>query len=68
MKAVLFDMDGTMVDNMMVHHRAWQTHLASLGLPMDLDTVMKTIHGINSEIIERLFGDKYDDKEKLGDV
>jgi beta-phosphoglucomutase-like phosphatase (HAD superfamily) len=29
--ALIFDMDGTMVDNMMVHHRAWQKKLAELG-------------------------------------
>ncbi|KKK85256.1 hypothetical protein LCGC14_2775110 [marine sediment metagenome] len=26
-KALIFDMDGTMIDNMMVHHRAWQRKL-----------------------------------------
>jgi phosphoglycolate phosphatase-like HAD superfamily hydrolase len=30
MAAFIFDMDGTMVDNMMVHHRAWQIKLADL--------------------------------------
>ena len=52
----IFDMDGTMVDNMMVHHRAWQRKLAALGLPLTLEEVRLQIHGINEEIIERLFG------------
>ena len=47
----IFDMDGTMVDNMMTHHRAWQRKLASLGLQMPLETVKEQIHGNNEEII-----------------
>ncbi|MFT4032393.1 MAG: HAD family phosphatase [Siphonobacter sp.] len=31
-KALIFDMDGTMVDNMMVHHHAWQSKLAEIGI------------------------------------
>jgi len=53
----IFDMDGTMVDNMMVHHRAWQHILAENGIELDIDEVKKKIHGINEEILEREFGD-----------
>ncbi len=60
----IFDMDGTMVDNMMTHHRAWQRKLASLGLELSLDTVKEKIHGINEEIIERLFGDRFTPAER----
>lgn len=59
MAAFIFDMDGTMVDNMMVHHRAWQIKLADLGLPMELEDVRQTIHGKNEEILARLFGDRF---------
>lgn len=59
MKAVIFDMDGTMVDNMMVHHRAWQQHLRKLGLELNMDEVMQKVHGINEEIIERLMPGKF---------
>ncbi len=58
-KGIIFDMDGTMVDNMMVHHRAWQRKLAELGLEMTLPEVKEKIHGINEEILERLFGDRF---------
>lgn len=64
MKGVIFDMDGTMVDNMMVHHRAWQQVLAEHGLPLELEVVKEKIHGINEEILERLFGDKYTPEER----
>jgi beta-phosphoglucomutase len=58
-RGVLFDMDGTMIDNMMVHHRTWQLVLADLELDLTLEEVRQTIHGKNEEILARLFGDKY---------
>lgn len=60
----IFDMDGTMVDNMMVHHRAWQRKLAENGLDLTLDEVKASIHGINEEIIERLFGERFSAEER----
>ena len=65
MKGIIFDMDGTMVDNMMIHHRAWQKQLASLGLEMSLEEVQEKIHGVNHEILERLFGDRFTPEERL---
>ena len=52
-------MDGTMVDNMMTHHRAWQGKLATLGLEMSIEEVKEKIHGVNEEILERLFGERF---------
>ncbi len=64
---VIFDMDGTMVDNMMIHHRAWQRKLSDLGLELTMAEVMDQIHGVNEEILERLFGDRFSvaDRKKL---
>jgi beta-phosphoglucomutase family hydrolase len=64
MKGIIFDLDGTMIDNMMIHHQAWQRKLASLGLHMTIEEVMDQIHGINEEIVLRLFGDKYSAEER----
>jgi beta-phosphoglucomutase len=55
----IFDMDGTLVDNMMIHHKAWQIKLKELGLDYTLEEVRQTIHGKNEEILARLFGEKY---------
>lgn len=63
-KGIIFDMDGTMIDNMMIHHEAWQEKLAELGLVMDLEEVRKSIHGINQEILKRLFGDRFTDEDR----
>ncbi|SDM30911.1 haloacid dehalogenase superfamily, subfamily IA, variant 3 with third motif having DD or ED/haloacid dehalogenase superfamily, subfamily IA, variant 1 with third motif having Dx(3-4)D or Dx(3-4)E [Catalinimonas alkaloidigena] len=57
-------MDGTMVDNMMVHHRAWQQKLAEVGLSLSLDEVVAKCHGTNDDILVRLFGDKYTFEER----
>lgn len=62
--ALIFDMDGTMVDNMMVHHEAWQRRLAQAGLHMTIEEVMASCHGRNDETIQRLFGDKYTKEER----
>jgi beta-phosphoglucomutase len=64
-KGILFDLDGTLVDNMMVHHRAWQRKLKELGLDYSIERVKEEIHGINLEILERLFGDKYNHEERI---
>ena len=64
MKGIIFDLDGTMVDNMMVHHQAWQRKLSALGLDMTLEEVMDQIHGINEEIVARLFGDRFNREQR----
>lgn len=65
MKGVIFDMDGTMVDNMMVHHRIWQRVLKGLGLDWSIDKVKAEIHGVNTEILKRLFGNQYSEEERV---
>ncbi|MEL6275799.1 MAG: HAD family phosphatase, partial [Bacteroidota bacterium] len=55
---IIFDLDGTLIDNMMVHHRAWQRKLKELGLDYTLERVKEEIHGVNLEILARLFGDR----------
>jgi beta-phosphoglucomutase len=64
-QALLFDLDGTLVDNMMVHHRAWQQKLAELGLDYSLERVKEEIHGVNLEILENLFSDRFTHEERV---
>lgn len=64
MKGLIFDLDGTMIDNMMVHHRAWQKKLGEYGLHLEMDEVMEKVHGINEEILERLFGERFSPEER----
>ncbi len=65
MKAVIFDLDGTMIDNMMVHHRAWQTKLAEYGIEITVDDVQRRIHGVNIEILEREFPGQFSVDERI---
>lgn len=60
----IFDMDGTMVDNMMVHHRAWQAKLAEEGLNFTLEEVIAHCHGRNDEILIRVFEDRLSPEER----
>lgn len=61
--ALIFDMDGTIVDNMTVHHRAWQNLLAQLGYEWSLAEIKERVWGKNEEIFERLFPGKYTQEE-----
>ena len=53
-----------MIDNMVIHHRAWQRKLSELGLELTFEEVRQEIHGVNTEILERLFGDKFTPEER----
>lgn len=64
-KGFIFDMDGTMIDNMMVHHRAWQQKLREYGIDWSLEEVHAKVHGVNVELLERLFGDRFTVEERL---
>ena len=63
-KSVIFDMDGTMIDNMMVHHRAWQQKLAEMGIEWSLEEVHQKVHGVNVELLERLWPGKWSLEER----
>ncbi len=64
MKGLIFDMDGTMVDNMMVHHQAWQLMLRNYDIEMSISEIKAKVHGINEEILLRLYGDRFTAEER----
>lgn len=66
---LLFDMDGTLIDNMMVHHRAWQHLLSQLGLDLTLQQVKDSVWGKNEDIFERIFPGRFTREEarRLGE-
>jgi len=59
LRGVIFDMDGTIVDNMMIHHRIWQRKLSEMGLDFTLEETMEKAHGVNIEFLRGFFGDRY---------
>lgn len=62
-KALIFDMDGTIVNNMMVHHRAWQQLLVELGHNWTLEEIKERVWGKNEEIFARLFPGRFSQEE-----
>jgi len=48
--AVLWDMDGVIVDTFDAHYRSWQQTFDELSQPFDLDTFRKTF-GMNNRLI-----------------
>jgi len=55
---LIFDMDGTLVDNMRVHNNAWQVWYEKNGFPFDHDTFFRENAGrSNAEIVASLLPD-----------
>jgi beta-phosphoglucomutase family hydrolase len=56
--ALLFDMDGTIVDNMYAHLRAWVEYFSTLGIVDNDDAVYNSVSGkTTQEVIRCYFGD-----------
>ena len=54
----IFDMDGTLVDNMPYHTLSWQRLLGELGVTMTWEEIERRNHGILPEVIRNLLGDQ----------
>ena len=54
-KGFIFDMDGTLVDNMGVHNEAWVAWAAAEGLPYTANQVLERTHGTLRDIMGRFF-------------
>lgn len=68
--AVIWDVDGTLVDTAEMHFAAWAKLAAELGQPFSRADFAATFGRRNPEIIHILFGQKYSDAEiaRLGDI
>ena len=64
--ALIFDMDGTMVDSMPFHRRSWGEFTRRHGIAMELDEVLQRTTGRNGvECMQELFGRPMADEEAL---
>ena len=62
-RAFLFDLDGTLIDNMEYHIQAWQELFADMGYHWSLPEVKLKVYGKNQEMFPRIFGNKYTQEE-----
>jgi beta-phosphoglucomutase len=65
-KAAIFDMDGTMINNMNYHKLAWQAFLKRHGIELSEEEFKHKISGKkNNQIFEIVFGRKLGEDEEL---
>ena len=62
-KAFLFDLNGTMINDMPYHIKAWHKILNDLGAGISLERMKDECYGKNSELLERIFPCRFSDKE-----
>ena len=56
----IFDLDGTLIDSMPVHYRAWDTAMRRQGMPGSLDEdYFYALGGVHSVRVAELFGERY---------
>ncbi len=58
-RALLFDLNGTMVHDMPYHTRAWHQIFVSLGVDISYEDTKKECYGKNEEVIERVMPGAY---------
>lgn len=65
-KAFIFDLNGTMIDDMKYHIDAWSDILNNeLHAGLDRDAVKSQMFGKNSELLERIFGVGHFSQEEI---
>ncbi len=63
-KAFLFDLNGTMIDDMPYHIKAWYGILNSLGANISMERMKEECYGKNNELLERIFPGRFTEEEK----
>jgi len=63
-KAFLFDLNGTMIDDMQYHIKAWHRILNELGANLSLERMKGECYGKNDELLERIFPGRFTETEK----
>lgn len=56
----IFDLDGTLVDSMPLHYRAWDAAMREFGMIGTLDEdLFYSLGGVNSQSVAAIFGKRY---------
>lgn len=65
-KAFLFDLNGTMIDDMSYHVKAWGDILNNdLGANLTVEEVTAQMYGKNEELLVRIFGEGHFSREQM---
>lgn len=67
-KAFLFDMNGTMIDDMHYHQRAWFDILKNLGADLTFENSKAQMYGKNEELLARIFGKGHFSAEEVNQI
>jgi beta-phosphoglucomutase len=68
-KAFLFDLNGTIVDDMAYHKKVWYHVLVNeLGAKMSFEEVAAEMYGKNSELLDRVFGKGAFSPEQVSEI
>lgn len=62
-KALLFDLNGTMIDDMPYHIIAWHRIVNELGANLSLEQVKEQCYGKNHDLLERVFPGRFSKEE-----
>jgi len=63
-KAFLFDLNGTMIDDMQYHVKAWHRIFNELGANISMERMKSESYGKNHEVIERVMPGRFSEEEK----
>jgi beta-phosphoglucomutase len=63
-KAFLFDLNGTMIDDMPYHIKAWHKILNDFGANLTEEETMHQCYGKTDELLERIFPLRFNQKDK----
>lgn len=63
-RAFLFDLNGTMIDDMQYHIKAWHGILNELGANISMERMKEECYGKNDELLERMFPGRFTEEEK----
>lgn len=68
-KAFLFDLNGTMINDMDFHNHAWHNILTKdLGANISFEAVKKEMYGKNKDLLERVFGVGHFSDEQIDQI
>jgi beta-phosphoglucomutase family hydrolase len=66
-KAVIFDLDGTLIDNNAYHLKTWKIYLEKIGIDISEEAYRKNINGrTNKDALEYIYDRKMTEEEAMG--